>query len=197
MQNYRLNKTDLLNRLSDWNSFVRRKLHLIACGGTSLTLLGVKESTKDIDFIIPIEAEYKYLTRILTDLGYAQLTGSGWKRPEELFLFDLFKGNFVHTTELLESPLKEGNNIPIKEFSHIFLGALNYYDLIISKLFRGTTGDFNDCLALIKARWREVDLKYLQERFKETASHEPAEDRVNKQLAYFISKVEENNIYEK
>jgi hypothetical protein len=47
---YRIDKQGLLDRISAWDTFLKRKVHLIACGGTALTLLGVKPSTKDIDF---------------------------------------------------------------------------------------------------------------------------------------------------
>ena len=57
---YRLNKKTLLEKLGEWNSFLRRKISLIACGGTALTLLDVKASTKDVDFIVPEEADYRY-----------------------------------------------------------------------------------------------------------------------------------------
>ncbi len=57
-----------------------------------MTLLGVKPSTKDIDFMVPVHAEHENLIRVLRDLGYEQETASGWKRREEVFRFDLFKG---------------------------------------------------------------------------------------------------------
>jgi len=146
---YRINKIHLLEILSIWDSYLSRKIRLIACGGTALTLLNIKESTKDIDFIMPQENEYKYLLKILIDLGYSQKTSYGWGKDEG-FIFDLYWGNKVFTTGLLESPLKEGNNIFIKEFAHTYLGALNYYDLIITKIFRSTSVDIEDCLALFK-----------------------------------------------
>jgi len=72
---YRLDEEDLLETLSAWNGFLKKKVHLIACGGTALTLAGVKDSTKDIDFMVPVESEYKYLLSIIRDLGYEQITG--------------------------------------------------------------------------------------------------------------------------
>jgi len=39
---YRINKQTLLDILGQWNGFLRRKIHLIACGGTALTLLDIK-----------------------------------------------------------------------------------------------------------------------------------------------------------
>jgi hypothetical protein len=51
---YRLNKNRLIEILREWNQFLKRKVHLVACGGTAMTLMGVKPSTKDVDFIAPI-----------------------------------------------------------------------------------------------------------------------------------------------
>lgn len=182
---YQIDKEGLLDRISVWDSFLKRKVHLIACGGTALTLLGVKASTKDIDLMVPDLAEYEYLIRQLKQLGYKSASGWGWARGDN-FIFDLFKGKSVHTTELLESPLNKRNHILIKEFSQIYLGVLNYYDLIISKLFRATAIDIEDCLSLIKDKRQEIDLKRLKERFKETTSFDISEDKVNKNLAHFL-----------
>jgi len=148
--NYRIGQNELLAELEGWNSFLKCKVHLIACGGTALTLLGIKPSTKDIDFMVPEIAEYKYLLTTLADLGYQQTTGSGMTRGGK-FIFDLFCGNKIHTTELLETPLRDNGNVFYEEFTFIYLGILNYYDLIISKLFRGAPVDFDDCLMLVKA----------------------------------------------
>ncbi len=148
---YRLNKSRLLEILGEWNHFLKRKVHLIACGGTAMTLMGVKSSTKDVDFIVPRVREHDYLTKQLKALGYKQVTGSGWKRTGEGFQFDIFRGNCIHTTELLKSPLEEGKHSLLKEFSHLFIGILNDYDLVVSKLMRGTTVDFEDCLSLTEA----------------------------------------------
>ncbi|MHA2220396.1 MAG: hypothetical protein ACXACY_31375 [Candidatus Hodarchaeales archaeon] len=82
---YRIDKQSLLDKISTWDGFLKRKIHLIACSGTALTLLGIKDSTKDIDFIIPIIAEREYLINILKQLGYKSV--SGWGGQEEMVLF--------------------------------------------------------------------------------------------------------------
>ncbi len=183
---YRLDKDDLLDVMRAWDGFLKRKVHLIACGGTALTLLGIKESTKDVDLIMPEIEEYDYLITILKQLGYESASGWGWRR-EGGFIFDIFRGKRVHTTELLESPLTEGNNQLIKEFSFIYLGALNYYDLIITKIFRSDAIDIEDCIALVKSRAKEVNLKHLEERFRETASFDVTEEKMNKNLVHFLN----------
>lgn len=192
---YRFGKKDLLDTLGSWNGFLRKKIHLIACGGTALTLLGIKDSTKDMDFIIPVESEYDYLIKVLQDLGYKPVTGAGWSRGDNR-IFDLFRGKQVHTTELLETPLKEGNHILLKEFSYLYLGVLNYYDIIISKLFRATGVDVDDCLALVRARKDQIDINLLKKRFLETSSYDVSEEKVNKNLEYFLRILKEEKMYE-
>jgi hypothetical protein len=182
---YRVDKEGLLDRISAWDAFLKRKVHLIACGGTALTLLGVKPSTKDIDLIVPNLDEHEYLVSILKQLGYKSASGWGWERGDG-FIFDLFRGKAVHTTELLESPLEKGNHILVKEFDRIYLGVLNYYDIIISKLFRATTIDIDDCLVLVRDKKKEIDFKQLDKRFKETASFDVSEDKVNKNFEHFL-----------
>ncbi|HAX61137.1 MAG TPA: hypothetical protein DCX95_01055 [Elusimicrobia bacterium] len=193
--NYRINKQELLERLSVWESFLKRKVSLIACGGTAMTLLGIKDSTKDIDLLIPAPKQYKYLINILKQLGYKPVTGNGWAREGD-FVFDLFKGKSIHTTELLDSPLKEDKHIFIAELNHIYLGALNYYDLIISKIFRSLSVDTEDCITLIKAKKSEIDFKKLKRLYYETASYDVSEDTVIKYFESFIEKLKKEGIYD-
>ena len=189
---YRISRDSLLDRFVIWNSYLKRKVHLITCGGTAMTLLGIKDSTKDIDLIVPDVKEYEYLIRSLKVIGYVQTGAYRWKL-EDTSIFDIFKGNFVHTTELIESPLKEGNHALFKEMSFIYLGVLNDYDLIISKLFRGTQVDIDDCLALVKYRGVAIDLEKLEGRYRETASYSISEDKTNRNLNLFLERIKEGD----
>jgi hypothetical protein len=191
---FRIDKQRLLDTFSIWDGYLKRKVHLIACGGTAMTLLGVKESTKDIDLLVPNETEYDYLIRILKDLGYKPVTGSGWAKDGG-FIFDLFKGKRIHTTELLESPLVEGNHLLVKEFSSVYLGILNFYDLIISKVFRGSGVDMEDSLLLVKAKKQDIDMDLLVERFRETASFDISEEKVNKNMLHFFKILRKEGIH--
>jgi len=195
MLDYRIDKAHLLEVLSMWNGFLKKKVHLIACGGTALTLLGLKPSTKDIDLVVPVEQEYDYLLKVLAQLGYSPTSGVGWARDDK-FVFDLFRGKKVHTTELLESPLAAGNNTLIKEFSYLYLGVLNDYDLILSKLFRGSEIDFADCLTLARARGEALDRDRLEKRFRETASYDVNPDRMNKNLESFLERLKEEGVHD-
>jgi hypothetical protein len=182
---YRLDKHNLLEVLRLWNKFFNRKVRLIACGGTALTLQDIKSSTKDVDFMIPEESEYRYLIKIIRQLGYEQTTGFGWRKPQEMYIFDLYPGKRIHTTELLESPLKQGNHFWIETLQYISVGVLNHYDLIISKLFRGSTVDFEDCLDLFQTKIGDIDIKKLEDRYKKTASYDISEDRILKHWESF------------
>jgi hypothetical protein len=192
---YRIDKEGLLDRISAWDAFLKRKVHLIACGGTALTLLNVKPSTKDIDLMVPNLDEYEYLVSILKQLGYKSASGWGWERGDG-FIFDLFRGKSIHTTELLESPLEKGNHFLVKEFDRIYLGVLNYYDIIISKLFRATAIDMDDCLSLFRDKKKNMDFKQLERRFKETASFDVSEDKVNKNFKHFLKILEKEGFYQ-
>lgn len=182
---YRIDKTTLLNTLSVWNSHLRKRVHLIACGGTALTLLNIKESTKDVDFLVPEEGEYAYLVNILQDLGYKNITGAGWAANEG-FIFDLYPGKKIFMTELLESPLREGNSMLFEEFEYIYLGILNYYDLLISKIFRYGSVDKDDCMALFKVKSKEIDMLKLKDRFSETSSYDISDEKNKKNFNSFL-----------
>ncbi len=181
--------------LGAWNNFLGRKVYLIACGGTALTLLGVKDSTKDVDFMVPRVNDYAYLIKLLKELGYKSVTGSGWARGAG-FIYEFYRKNRIHTTELLESPLEAGNHIPVKEYSRIYLGALNYYDLIISKLFRGTAVDMDDCLDLIKAKRDVMDIQKLETRFRMTAGYDVSEQKIVLNLKHFLERLKKEGLYE-
>ena len=76
-----------------------------------------------------------------------------------------------------------------------YIGILNYYDLISSKLFRGTRVDFEDCLMLVEARHDEIDINYLTGHFKKLASYDVSEDRLSKNIDYFLLLLKEKNLH--
>jgi len=190
---YRIDRQALLDVMEQWNRFLRKKVHLIACGGTAVTLLGVKESTKDIDFMVPNPPEHEHLIKVLQQLGYEQETASGWKRKEEIFRFDLFVGKKIHTTELLESPLKEGNHTLLTQYSRLYIGILNEYDLIASKLFRGTGVDFEDCLMLVRSN-RSIDIGRLKRHYDEMVSYDISAQRIGPHIDRFIELLREEEL---
>ena len=163
-------------------------MRLIACGGTALTLLDLKASTKDIDFIVPDNKEHNYLVKILNEIGYKSENGIRWTKDKELFEIDLYAGKKIHTTELIDSPLDKGNHIFLQNVGRLYIGVLNFYDLIASKLFRGTSVDYEDCLTLAKAK--EIDKALLIKKYNALASYDVAEERIKGHLHSFLSRWE-------
>jgi len=186
MNEYRIDKQGLWNILEQWDKYIPGKIRLVACGGTALTLQDLKESTKDVDFLVPEENEYRILIQAIKRLGYRQSAGSGWARDDG-FKFDLFAGKKVFTTELLESPLEEKNHILIRALRKLYVATLNDYDLAISKLFRGDGADIQDCLILVQARGKKFDLEEFKARYRETAKYEINEKRMLNNLEGFLS----------
>lgn len=192
---YRLNKRQLLGILEGWNRYLRRRVHLVACGGTAMTLHGVKPSTKDVDFMVPRKQEWSYLTKQLAQLGYGSTTQYGWEKTGESFRFDLFPGNRIHTTELLVSPLEKGGNTRLVEYSHLYIGILNDYDLISSKLMRGTMIDFDDCLKLVDAHRDQLNIDRLIRHFNEMVVYDTSVERLKHHIEVFADRLRENGLY--
>jgi hypothetical protein len=165
---------------------------VVACGGTALTLLGYKESTRDVDLLVPIPNDYEALIRLLESLGYKPATGNGWKHPNVPWIFDLFRGQTIFQTELLDPIHEKENHRTIFEFNKLTLACLNPADLIISKMFRGTDVDVQDSVLMLKSE--PLDLHYLAERYKETADYyyNPAICKTN--LGYLIDGLDREGI---
>ena len=150
-------------------------------------MLGYKASTKDVDFLVPNQKEFKKLVEFMKRAGYQQCTGYGWKRPAETIIFDLYPGKTVYQTELLTSPLTRQGNKKIREWNKIYLGTLNPTDLVISKMFRGDEVDIQDSLILFKNE--KIDLKKLEKRYRETAKYYFGEDKVLKNLEVLLARL--------
>ena len=95
--------------------------------------------------------------------------------------------NTHFTTELLDSPFEAGKSIPIRTFKKLAVSALNDTDLIISKMFRGTSVDVEDCLTLMNARGAAFDLAALKARFEETALYDLMPEKMMKHLQYLLN----------
>lgn len=192
---YRTTGMELLDTIDNWEHLIDFNVHLIGCGGTALTLLEIKESTKDIDIIVPVQKEYERFMIFLQAIGY-QEKGNGLAHPDDPnFLYQFWSGNRVFTTELLDSPLKPGKNIPIKRWGHIYLGALNPQDLIITKMFRGTPVDLDDSVAVFSAF--EMDPGALLERYTETSRFDLNPNKMIANFILFVEALVEKNMVDK
>jgi len=186
---YRLSDEDLLATLDNWDSLMNFRVRLIACGGTALTLLKIKDSTKDIDFTVPVAKEYERLMKFLRDLGYEEKGGGLAHDDDPNFIYQFWCGNKVFTTNLLDSPLDPGKHIMVKRWSHIYLAALNLTDLIITKMFRGTPVDRDDCIAAFATG--QVNAEQLLERYSEAARYDLYPEKVRRNFVYLAEGLRE------
>lgn len=83
-----------------------------------------------------------------------------------------------------------GRHIPVKSFGKLEVSALNDFDLIISKMFRGDEVDVQDCLTLVKWRGGTLDLARLRERYEETASYDLRPERMMKNFQSLMDALE-------
>jgi len=184
---YKITSDRLLDTLDNWDRLMNFGVQLIACGGTALTLLDLKESTKDIDLVVPVVTEYEKLIKFLSTIGYSE-KGGGWAHPDDpLFLYQFWCGKRVFTTELLDSPLDAGKHIVIKEWPHIYLGALNLIDLITTKMFRGTGLDVDDCITVFETG--QVNAEELFERYSEAARYDLNPDKMMQNFVSFVDEL--------
>jgi len=186
---YRLSANHLLDTLDNWNSLMNFRVRLIACGGTALTLLKIKDSTRDMDFTVPVAREYERLMKFLGDLGYEEKGGGLAHDDDPNFIYQFWSGNKVFTTNLLDPPLDPGKHILIKRWSHIYLAALNLTDLIITKMFRGTPVDRDDCIAAFATG--KVNAEKLLERYAEAARYDLNPEKMMKNFVYLAEGLHE------
>ncbi|MBK7749384.1 MAG: hypothetical protein IPP57_11295 [Candidatus Obscuribacter sp.] len=189
---FSISKTDLLDFLDSWEQALSGEVLAVACGGTALTLNELSASTKDVDLLIPDPEHYQRLIKALKGLGYSNVSGFGWAIPGSPWIFDLFRGQRIFQTELLDAIHEPGNHRIIKRYGNLTIGTLTPQDLMISKLFRGTATDGQDCMTILNAE--SIDLKAFAERYKETAGYDIDPAKCKKHLNYLIAELEESSI---
>ncbi|MEK6886524.1 MAG: DUF6036 family nucleotidyltransferase [Nanoarchaeota archaeon] len=154
---------ELFELLTSISKYVEQELHLYALGGTALTILKIKPSTLDVDINIDNEKEYDYLCKIFGEIGFERKAPYRWFTQEGL-AFDLFHGSNILGTQLLHDCLTKSRFV--QSFGKIKLYTLSPYDIIISKLARGETRDFNDIQDTLKHE--KLNVIELIKRYKET-----------------------------
>lgn len=76
----------------------------------------------------------------------------------------------------------------IRKYRRIYLGALNLVDLIITKMFRGTSTDLDDCVAVFSTS--EVNTAELLDRYSEAALYDiNPEKKVMENFIVFVEQL--------
>lgn len=157
-----INAEELFELIRSISKFIEKEIKMYALGGTALTILNIKKSTMDVDINIESNDEYNYICKIFENLGFER-NGIRWISQEGL-AFDLFYGSNILGTELLPNCIEKSKFI--KSFDNIKLYTLPLEDIIISKLARGDSRDFDDIKRILSVE--KINLKKLVQRYKET-----------------------------
>ncbi|MGQ0771597.1 MAG: DUF6036 family nucleotidyltransferase [Nitrososphaerota archaeon] len=130
-----LDNTKLLDFLGEIDKELKRKIVVVAVGGTAMTLLKAKPSTIDVDFTIPgkFYKEFKEAERIV----------------QPGFRVDVFQDGNVFITALPDDYLKKSKIVRTK-LTNVQLRALDPVDIIITKITRLDGRDEQDIESCIK-----------------------------------------------
>jgi len=136
MQSEGIGKEKLLEFLSQVDKVLGKKIRINAVGGTGLTLLNAKNTTKDIDFDFSAEDKKEF-------------NKSMKKLPPLGLKIDMFSEGLIFSQELPEDYGK--HCIKIKTgFKNIELFSLNPLDVVVTKIGRLNERDIDDISVCIK-----------------------------------------------
>lgn len=180
-----INTEELFELIGSISKFVEKEIKMYALGGTALTILHIKKSTRDIDINIESKGEYQYICKIFDDLGFER-KGIRWISQEGL-AFDMFHGSNILGTELLPDCIDKSKFI--KSFGNIKLYTLPLEDIIISKLTRGDSRDFDDIKMIFEVE--KINIRELVQRYKETMESSTVANYQQKLLDLIEIKFEE------
>lgn len=131
----RLNSRVLLNFLEEVDKELERKITLIAVGGSALTLLGAKPSTRDVDFALPNDNREEF-QRALKDTPHG-------------FVVHCFNDGMIFSQSLPDDYLSKSALVKHK-MKNIQLRTLSPLDIVVTKIGRLDDRDKQDIDTCIK-----------------------------------------------
>lgn len=141
-------KDDLIKWLKELDDKLDKKIILIAVGGTAMTLLGLKPSTRDVDFCLQNQ-NFKIFKKL---------------SENSKFKVHLFQDGFIFSEQLPDDYIDKSNKIEAG-LININLRALSLADIIITKVARYNERDKEDIAAIAKTS--RVNKNELEDRFNE------------------------------
>jgi hypothetical protein len=137
-------KKNLVEFLEEVDRCLEKNIDIVAAGGTAMTLLDIKSSTIDIDFIVN-SSDLEDFRKALNSIPHG-------------YRIDLFKDGFVFSQKLPEDYAEK--SIAIKKLRRIRLYALNPLDIIVSKIGRlneRDMQDIRDCIRKFRITKEEIE----------------------------------------
>jgi hypothetical protein len=129
-----LDKSELLNLLKIFDEEASKQICLVAVGGTAMTLLNLKLSTKDIDFTVP-GADKPEFDRVRKTIPHG-------------YTIDVWADGTIFCVTLPSDYLQRSSDVV--SFEKIHLKALHPVDIVVTKAARLENHDVADIKECIK-----------------------------------------------
>ena len=136
-------------------NILHKKISVYAIGGTAMMLLGIKNSTLDVDFVFDKKSDREELMNALRKLGAKESDVTlvyGLNNNTPLMLefkdcrFDLFMNKIITSTF---SDAMKGRAQETHEFGNLIIKVANPSDILIMKSVTSRAKDSNDIVAII------------------------------------------------
>ena len=145
-----IGKQELLAYLRQIDEQLGKKVTLVAVGGTAMTLYGLKEATKDVDFCAQTREDWAAVH-------------AAAKKAKSGFRLDLFREGHIYILQLPEDYASKSGLVK-EQFKNLEVKLLSPIDIILTKTSRLNERDVEDIRALISKK--RVDKKKLIERYE-------------------------------
>ena len=159
----------LTDVLLEFDRYLSRRMTMVAVGGTALTLLGKKESTKDIDLCFPTEKDSRAFSELAKRLGYQEKSG---RLIGHNLVIDVYSLGYIFCVQLPEDYLEKA--VQIKDMNHIRLLSLMPMDLIITKTARLNERDMEDIKTIMESF--DLDIEELINRYMKVMENSVVRD---------------------
>lgn len=170
-----LDKEDMLQVLYELDESlagISRKIKLYGLGGTFLVLFGIRDISKDLDFIVN-RADFRTLSGFVAEIE--------WKRRVR---FDLFPDGLLPGYKYSDYAMN-AKKYPLN-FNNIELYFLDTVDLVLTKILAGRDDDYAD-ITRMKATPAAVPKEELLRRFKQIQPAPETSDEIKTKFNNFVS----------
>jgi len=173
MPDQELDNSKLLDFLGEVDKELDRKITIVAVGGTAMTLLNGKPSTRDVDFTIPSEFydEFEDALRVIPHGFEIQC----WK--DGLVFSNILPGDYLKRSKPIKTKMK-----------NICLSCLHPVDIVVTKIGRLNQRDIEDIETCIKKfKIKKDDIKKRVKKIDYVGSQEHYETNLHRVIQEYYS----------
>lgn len=162
----------LIDFLEEIDKELEKEIELNAVGGTAMTLLKLKTSTRDVDFDMSFEDKNEF-QRVLGFIPHG-------------FKIDLFTDGFIFSQQLPDDYLDKRQLIDEK-FNKIRLYAIAPIDIVVTKISRSLPRDIEDIAVCIdKCHLRKEEIEKRAEQIEHAGNEQIPKDNLKMVLSKFF-----------